>query len=104
MMDTQHSSQQRSDLIAPTKIEHRVHEVIREGELTTFNNYLDYHFETLTSVMRGRVYLDTPTEMILFGPYAHGEPSVAVDDIAFENAVMDYAGRRFSSVSRMEAI
>ncbi|WP_282029859.1 hypothetical protein [Paracoccus marcusii] len=104
MMETQHSSQQRPDLIVPTKIEHLVYEIIREEKLTTFNNYLDYHFETATSVMRGRVYLDTPTEMILFGPYAQGEQSVEIDDLVFEIAVTDYAQRRFPSVKRMEAI
>ena len=104
MMDTQHSSQQRSDLIAPTKIEHLVYKIVREEKQTTFNNYLDYHFETATSVMRGRVYLDTPTEMILFGPYAQGEPSAVVDDIVFEIAVMDYAKQRFPTMKRMEAI
>jgi len=94
---------QRPDPILPVKIEHLVDEVIIEGELSAFYNFLDYHFETETAVMRGRVYMETATEMTLFGPFRNALPLVDVEDTALEKAVRGYAERRFSSVRKLDA-
>jgi hypothetical protein len=103
MIEIEYPPEQRPDPILPVRIEHLVDEIIIEGKLSAFYNYLDYHFETDTAVMRGRVYLDTANEITLFGPFANARPLVNVEDPALEKAVRGYAERRFSSVKRLEA-
>lgn len=101
MTGTMHLLEQRHDPILHVRIEHLVDEIIIEGELSAFYNYLDYHFETETSVMRGRVYLENFTEMTLFGPFANRLPLVDIYDPDLEDAVRSYAERRFSSVKKL---
>ena len=50
--------------------------------------------------MRGRVYLHKADEMTLFGPFARETLLREVEDPALEAAVMDFARRRFRTVTK----
>ena len=92
--------EQRPDLITPVKIEHLLDEFIHEGECFARYNYLDYFFENPNCFMRGRVYLHKADEMTLFGPFARETLLREVEDPALEAAVMDFARRRFRTVTK----
>lgn len=92
--------EQRPDLISPARIEHLLDEFIHEGECFARYNYLDYVFENPDCFMRGRVYLHEASEMTLFGPFAREVLLREVEDPALEAAVMDYARRRFRTVTK----
>ena len=93
-----------ADPIRPVGIDHQVDEIWADrpgGRLEQRYNFLDYHFEREGMYCRARAYMDEPSSVTLFGPFA-GRGSIArVEAAGFETDVLAYLARRFRSQKRM---
>ena len=93
------------DPILPTQIEHCLDEVRIEGSLVCRYNFLDYHFESDQGhYIRARVYLHTPAEATVFGPFISKQLVEMIDDSAFLQMVNEYMKRRFKIVLSLEEL
>lgn len=90
-----------TDPITPTEIEHRVDEIWDGSSLEQRYNYLDYHFEIDGAYCRARTYLDDIGTVTLFGPFDHRGSVSKIDRPDLERAVAAYLAKRFPEVKRL---
>ena len=84
------------DAIAPVRLEHRMDEVLIEGEPDQAYNYLAYRFERDGASVAVRVYMDEADRALIFPPEPAGamaEPSPAAERLRQD--VLCYLARRF---------
>jgi len=90
------------DAIAPVRLEHRMDEVIVDGEPDQAYNYLAYRFERDGAAVTVRVYMDEADRALLFPPEPGGamaEPSPAAERLRQD--VLCYLARRFRLIEEL---
>lgn len=92
-----------TDAITPARLEHLCDQIFIDGKLDQSYNYLSYDFVCDDVLVKARAYLDTISQVDLFGPYRHDIPAEnqAPLDMAFPAAVLDYLKRRFSLINAL---
>ena len=91
------------DPIQPTLIEHKVDEIIIEGEIEQSYNFVDYWFDCAVGRMRARAYLDRAHEASIYPPMlmVHGKPPQFLEDWMTREAVIRYLSRRFLVIKEL---
>ncbi len=90
------------DAIAPVQLEHRMDEVIVEGEPDQAYNYLAYRFERDGAALAVRVYMDEADRALLFPPepgVAMAQPTAAAERLRQD--VLCYLARRFRLIEEL---
>ncbi len=90
-----------ADAIEPVAIRHEVDEGWEGGRLHFRYNYLVYRFVAAGAEMSARAYLDTPSEVALYGPSCLTDgtgPLTATDAPELRQAVIRYLSRRFQVI------
>ncbi|UTW54813.1 hypothetical protein [Kordiimonas sp. SCSIO 12610] len=87
-----------SDIITPFKIEHNVDEIITNGKLEQYYNFIDYHFEKNGAFMLARTYLDDIKTITLDGPFSDANHYEEVDMPDLKENVIAYLRRRYSEI------
>lgn len=90
------------DPIAPVRLEHRMDEVLVEGEPDQAYNYLAYRFERDGASVAVRVYMDEADRALLFPPEPAGamaERSPAAESLRQD--VLCYLARRFRLIEEL---
>ncbi len=90
-----------SDPVLPVEIEHKVDEIIIEGEIVESYNFIDYWFEDPQGRARARVYLDNPLEATIYPPIAPGKAPALDVDWSTRDAMISYLARRFLVVKAL---
>ena len=83
------------DDIEPVEIQHLVDEIIVEGELEQYYNYIDYHFEKFGAYCRARTYLDEIGTVSVLGPFSDRQSIDVIEAPNLWEEVMAYLKRRF---------
>ncbi len=94
-------SEERTDAIMPTQIEHLIDEIWVDGRLEQYYNFLDYHFEAEGAYCRARAYVDDFREITLFGPFEKRGSIAAVVAPDFAADVGSYLERPFLQIRRL---
>jgi hypothetical protein len=94
-----------ADPITPTLIEHKVDEIIVDGQLEQSYNYIDYWFEAEDGRIRVRTYLDSIHEANLYpvlrlGPGGQAQMS---ENPLIRDAVLGYLTRRYVVIKELGA-
>lgn len=86
------------DSIRPKSIRHEVDEIFADGELQQRYNFIEYEFEKDGAFCRARAYIDSISEVAVFGPFVSKDELSPLTEDDFKNSVVDYMKRRFDLI------
>lgn len=83
-----------ADTIVPSAIKHNVDKIYEGGRLSRRYNFVTNHFESASSEMTARAYLDDIETVALFGPFKSKSLTPMLDE-SLRESVLCYLIRRF---------
>jgi hypothetical protein len=94
---------QDTDPIQPLRVEHKVDEIIIDGQIEQSYNLVIYTFDSPAGALNVRAYLDAAHEAVILPPFraAPGQPPVIGEDWATRDAVIGFLARRFLVIKEL---
>ena len=91
------------DPIEPTRIEHKVDDIIVDGRIEQTYNFVDDWFDSPSGRLRARAYMDTSHSVAIYPPIEiePGMPPQLGEDWSARDAVIRYLARRFILIKEL---